>query len=161
MSKSLFSLFLGFAMALACAACTQGGAPTVSNPAPAQPGSSGRPDAVQILLSDAGITVDGQTASIHPEDAVYVGNGIIYYEDGTDETYGEGSEEEKHSAEEAAAHTVVTITRPGSYEISGALSQGQIFVDLGAEAKTDPEAVVTLILNGVDLTCTVAPAVFF
>ena len=51
--------------------------------------------------------------------------------------------------------------RPGTYRLSGVLSQGQIFVDLGDTAKTDPEAVVTLILDGVDITCTVAPAVFF
>lgn len=34
-------------------------------------------------------------------------------------------------------------------------------MDLGDGAKTDPGAVVTLILDNVDLTCTVAPAVFF
>ena len=66
-----------------------------------------------------------------------------------------------HSAEEAGAHTRVTITRPGTYRITGTLSRGQIFVDLGDGAKTDPGAVVTLILDNVDLTCTVAPAVFF
>ena len=56
---------------------------------------------------------------------------------------------------------MVNITRPGVYRITGKLSQGQIFVDLGEDAKTDPEAVVTLILDNVDITCTVAPAVFF
>lgn len=142
-------------MTLACAACTQGGA---QSPAPSSQTKAG---ASKVVLSDDGVTVDGQTASIRPEDAVYVGNGIIYYEDGTDETYGEGAEEEKHPAEEAAGHTVVTITQPGTYELTGTLSRGQVFVDLGEGAKTDPEAVVTLILNGVDITCTVAPAVFF
>ena len=38
---------------------------------------------------------------------------------------------------------------------------GQIAVDLGEDAKEDPEAVVTLVLNGVDITCEVAPAVIF
>ena len=38
---------------------------------------------------------------------------------------------------------------------------GQIAVDLGEDAEEDPAAVVTLILNGVDITCTVAPAVIF
>ena len=41
------------------------------------------------------------------------------------------------------------------------LSLGQIAVDLGDGAKKDPAAVVTLILNGVDITCQVAPAVIF
>lgn len=34
-------------------------------------------------------------------------------------------------------------------------------MDLGEDAEEDPDAVVTLILNGVDITCTVAPAVIF
>ncbi|MBQ9922738.1 MAG: carbohydrate-binding domain-containing protein, partial [Clostridia bacterium] len=37
----------------------------------------------------------------------------------------------------------------------------QIAVDLGEDAEDDPEAVVTLILDGADVTCTVAPAVIF
>ena len=56
---------------------------------------------------------------------------------------------------------MVIITQPGTYRVTGKLSRGQIFVDLGEDAKTDPEAVVTLILDNVDITCTVAPAVFF
>ena len=115
----------------------------------------------RVVLSDAKVTVDGKTASTSADSAVYVGGGIIYYADGTDATYGEGTEAEKHTAAEAQAHTVVTITQPGTYRLTGTLSQGQIFVDLGADAKTDPDVVVTLILDGVDITCTVAPAVFF
>ena len=46
-------------------------------------------------------------------------------------------------------------------QISGSLSAGQLAVDLGDDAKTDPSSVVTLILDGVDITCTVAPAVIF
>ena len=41
------------------------------------------------------------------------------------------------------------------------VSAGQVAVDLGEDAETDPDAVVTLILNGVDITCTVAPAIIF
>jgi len=114
-----------------------------------------------IVLSDAGVTVDGRRASTEETAAVYTGADIIYYQDGTDDSYGEGTEAEKHSAQEAAAHTVVTITQPGTYRLTGSLSKGQIFVDLGEDAKTDPKAVVTLILDNVDVKCTVAPAVFF
>lgn len=117
--------------------------------------------AVTIELSDESIKVDGGEATDNTEAAVYVANDIIYYEEGKDFTYGEGDEADAHSAEEAAAHTVVHITQPGTYSVSGTLSKGQIAVDLGEDAEKDPNAVVTLVLNGVDLTCTVAPAVMF
>ncbi len=112
---------------------------------------------VEIQLDDAGIKVSGSTDS----QAVYTEHDIIYYETGHDFTYGEGTEADGHSAEEAAAHTVVHITQPGTYSISGTLSKGQIAVDLGEDAKDDPNAVVTLILNGADITCDVAPAIIF
>ena len=90
---------------------------------------------------------------------------IIYYEDrenyDSGNPYGEGSEEERHTAEEAAAHTVVNITRPGAYRVTGKLSKGQIRVDLGKDAEEDPNAVVELILDNADITCTVAPAILF
>lgn len=56
---------------------------------------------------------------------------------------------------------MVHITQPGTYRVSGKLSAGQLFVDLGEDAKEQEDARVTLILDGVDITCTVAPAVFF
>lgn len=117
--------------------------------------------ATEILLSDDGITVNGQTASDDSSSAVYVGADIVYYESGHDETYGEGTEADAHSADEAEQHTVVTITEPGMYRLSGQLSTGQVAVDLGEDAEDDPNAVVTLVLDGVDITCTVAPAVIF
>ena len=146
MRKNLISFALAAALLIpsaACAAAEEGG------------------DEVLIALSGQTVTVDGQTASQDPSAAVYTGGDIIYYQDGTDSTYGEGTAGEMHSAQEAEAHTVVTITQPGVYRITGTLSPGQIFVDLGEDAKTDPDAVVTLILDNADITCTVAPAVFF
>ncbi|MBQ3258453.1 MAG: carbohydrate-binding domain-containing protein [Oscillospiraceae bacterium] len=86
---------------------------------------------------------------------------IVYYEAGKDFTYGEGTEADEHSEEEAAEHLVVTITEPGDYLLTGTLNRGQIAVDLGEEAKDDPDAVVTLIFGGADISCTVAPAVIF
>ena len=118
-------------------------------------------DAVEIILSDNSITVDGEAVGSDNSSAVYTANDIIYYESGKDFTYGEGSEKDAHSADEAAAHTVVHITKAGTYSISGKLSKGQIAVDLGDGAKENPEAVVTLILNGADISCSVAPAVIF
>ena len=118
-------------------------------------------EAVQIKLSDAGVQVDGKAASTSESSGVYVANDIIYYEAGKDFTYGEGTEDDAHTAQEAAAHTVVHITKPGTYSLSGKLSKGQIAVDLGEAAEDDPSAVVTLILKGADITCEVAPAVIF
>ena len=118
-------------------------------------------EGVQIALSDNGITVDGTAISADREAAVYAANDIVYYESGKDFTYGEGTEEDAHTKEAADAHTVVHITKTGQYVLSGKLSKGQIAVDLGEDAEEDPTAVVTLVLNGVDITCEVAPAVIF
>ena len=117
-------------------------------------------EGVRIRLSDEGVTVDEP----QPEDggaSVVVGGDIVYYEAGRDFTYGEGEKDDEHSKEEATEHTLVTITKPGTYILSGKLSKGQIAVDLGEDAKKDPEAVVTLVLDNVDIVCTVAPAVIF
>ena len=118
-------------------------------------------DAIQIILGDDSITVDGAAVGADATAAVYIANDIVYYESGKDFTYGEGSEKDAHSPDEAAAHTVLHITKPGTYRLSGKLPLGQIAVDLGDDAKNDPNAVVTLVLNGVDITCEVAPAVIF
>lgn len=118
-------------------------------------------NATQISLSDDGIFVDGEAISENEEDAVYAARDIVFYLEDQGITYGAGSEADEHSQEEADAHQVVHITQPGTYVLSGNLSAGQIAVDLGDEAKKDPEAVVTLVLNGVDIQCSVAPAVMF
>ena len=114
-----------------------------------------------ISLSDEKIMIDGDDATTDTGAAVYVANDIVYYEEGKDFTYGEGTEADAHSKEEAEKHTVVHIAKPGTYVLSGKLEAGQIAVDLGEDAKDDPEAVVTLVLNGADITCTVAPGVIF
>ena len=114
----------------------------------------------QLVLSDSGITLNGQTVTADTE-AVTLTHDIVYYQAGQGEDYGEGSEADGHTAEEANAHSVVTIRLPGTYRVSGSLSAGQLAIDLGEDAKENPEAVVTLILDGVDIQCSVAPAVIF
>ena len=115
----------------------------------------------EITLSDNGISVDGGAET----GAVFTSRDIIYYEE-TDayesgNPYGEGTDADKHTAQEAAEHTVVNITAPGAYRIRGQLSAGQIRIDLGEDAYENPDAVVELILDNVDISCTVAPAILF
>jgi lipopolysaccharide export system protein LptA len=50
--------------------------------------------------------------------------------------------------------SLLTITSAGTYSIGGTLSDGQIVVD------TDDEDTVTLILNGVDITCSDNAAIY-
>lgn len=122
-------------------------------------GNTESSDKTQIVLSDGEITVDGAAISTNETENVYVGADIIYYEEGQDETYGEGTSEDVHSKEEADKHTVITITKPGTYEVSGRLSYGQIVIDLGKDAEDNEKAVVNLILNHVEMNCEVAPAI--
>ena len=155
--KRFLSLFVACAVAcLALSGCAAG-----EQPIPQSQTNAVQIEGTAIVLSDAGITVDGEAISADAASAVYAADDIVYYEEGKDFTYGEGEEEDAHSAEEAAAHTVVHITRPGTYVLSGKLSKGQIAVDLGENAGKDPNAVVTLVFNGVEIHCSVAPAVMF
>lgn len=65
-----------------------------------------------------------------------------------------------HSAGEAYENAVLHITQPGTYVLEGEW-HGQIWIDLGDtdDTFTDESAKVTLILNGVDVTCTVGTGV--
>ena len=129
--------------------------------APENPENKNENSDVVINLSDNGITVDGSEITSDSTEAVYSANDIVFYLEGQGFTYGEGTEKDEHAQSEADAHTVVHITKPGRYVLSGELSLGQIAVDLGENAKKDPEAVVTLVFNGASITCEVAPAVIF
>jgi len=116
-----------------------------------------------IVLSDSKITANGK--KVGSNGAVFTSNDVIYYENKdfyeSGNPYGEGTDDDKHTAEEAAAVTVVNITQAGTYRLSGKLSSGQIRVDLGEDAAKDKDAVVTLVFDGVDINCDVAPAVVF
>ena len=58
-------------------------------------------------------------------------------------------------------HTVVRITRPGTYRVSGSITAGQLAVDLGEDAREDPDATVLLILDNAEIICRTGPAVLF
>ena len=128
---------------------------TEDNTADAVANSPAIEGATQIILSDDEILVDGDVISADEKAAVYAANDIIFYLEGQGISYGEGTAKDEHFQKEADAHTVVHITEPGTYEISGTLSAGQILVDLGDDAKKDEEAVVTLALNNMNLSCNV------
>ena len=138
--KKLLGILLSLVLLTGCTAA----------PAPTTGPAAGE---VLIQLSDGGVTFEGE--------GVHTANDIVYYESGHDEGYGEGEDWETHTAEDAAAHTVVHITKPGIYRLTGKLSAGQIAVDLGENAKDDPDASVILVLDGADITCRVAPAIIF
>lgn len=61
-----------------------------------------------------------------------------------------------HSASDAYANPVLHITEPGTYRLKGTWN-GQIWIEVGAKA----EHQVGLILDNVNVTCTVAPALVF
>lgn len=67
-----------------------------------------------------------------------------------------------HSADEAYKNPVIHITAPGQYIIEGTFN-GQLFFDFGSEDDTfaNKDASVDVILNGADVTCSVAPAIVF
>lgn len=114
-----------------------------------------------IFLSDDGIEVNGgpETKGVYTSrDIIYHGERDVY---DSGYPYGEGTLEERHSAQEAAGHLVVNITEPGAYRVTGTLSAGQIRIDLGEDAYNNPKAVVKLILSDTDITCSVAPAILF
>ena len=77
MRRKLLAAALAAAMLLGCSvsACAAGS-------------SAGE---VRIQLSDSGVKVDGKDAPTDTSSTVYVGGGIIYYAEGTDETYGAGA----------------------------------------------------------------------
>ena len=160
--KKILALLLCAALTLGCSVFPAGAAESavdtgvIYEKTPAE-----NVQAVEIVLSDEGITVDGGGEN----EAVFTSHDIVYYQDRdtyeSGNPYGEGSDKDKHIAQEADAHTVVNITSPGTYRVSGTLSAGQIYIDLGEDAGEDPEAVVNLILDNADITCTVAPAIVF
>ena len=139
--KRILALFLILTLALtACAGTGDVGTAASSATTAAAVSSDAEipADAVRIALSDDAITVDGAAVSDDPSAAVYAARDIVCYESGHDFTYGEGTADDEHSAEEASAHTVVHIAAPGTYHLSGTLSAGQI---AASERQSDKKGV--------------------
>ena len=167
--KKRISLLLAALLLCGCAAPS---VPSATETAPPQTSPAVVPESGEISyesrfdretvirLTDTGMDLTGPNSL-----TVFASHDIVYYEDrdtyDSGNPYGEGEETDRHSAEEAEKHYVVNITRPGAYRVRGKLSAGQIRIDLGEDAREDPNAVVELILDNADITCTVAPAIVF
>ena len=93
-----------------------------------------------IALSDEGVTVDGGAISQDAAAAVYLSKKVETHEDVAEELQG-------------LENTVINITDAGTYRISGTMTDAQIAVS------AEEEDLVTLILDGVDITCRTAPAI--
>lgn len=123
---------------------------------PADPpslGGSVTVDGVEITPStgNADVTAEPQTAPVttpaeDPAEGDYTPTGETIIDLGeTINIEGDGATVEG---------TTVTVTRAGSYLISGTLADGQIIVDTADESK------VTLVFNGASLSCTHGPAIY-
>lgn len=116
-------------------------------------GGSVTVDGVEITPStgNADVTAEPQTAPVttpaeDPAEGDYTPTGETIIDLGeTINIEGDGATVEG---------TTVTVTRAGSYLISGTLADGQIIVDTADESK------VTLVFNGASLSCTHGPAIY-
>lgn len=96
---------------------------------------------------------------------------VYYYEDGVNNDYifatlpcfeNSNSPIDSMMFDESEAYNnkVLHIKQAGTYILKGKWN-GQINIDLGEDAFNDETQKVTIILNGVDIVCTVAPAIIF
>lgn len=93
-----------------------------------------------ITMSDSGVEVDGVAAEYNPDLAVYLEDKV--------ESHPDVAQENK-----AVSNTVINITRAGTYTLSGARDDTQVVVSAGEKDE------VTLVLDGVELSCKTAPAI--
>ena len=101
-------------------------------------------ESIKISLSDNQITVDGEKISGDNTNSVYLS---------TQMDNGGTSSEAKEANEKIGS--IVNITKAGTYEVSGELTDGQISINAN---KISGE--VKIILNNANITCKNAPAIF-
>lgn len=99
---------------------------------------------LNVLLSDEVITVNNNNISENTTEKIYLAHA----------TNNGGTSKEALDAN-ISIDNVVTINSSGTYEFTGNLSDGQIAVN-----SNDIVGEVIIILNGVDITCKNAPAIF-
>lgn len=94
----------------------------------------------KIVLSNETVTVDGAAISQDTSSAFYLSKQIETHEDVAEDL-------------KDLENTVITITKSGTYRISGTMIDAQIAVKAGEDDR------VTLILDGANITCRTAPAI--
>lgn len=117
----------------------------------------------RLVLKDGESKIDGELLTDTPNKGVSIhdGENIVHYEKEYAEIsgYGEATEEsEKHSKEDCNKEKLVKISQSGTYIVSGTLN-GQLAIELSS--KTDNTQTVTLVLNGININCNVAPGLIF
>ena len=98
----------------------------------------------KIILSDDGITVNGEAISTDSTSAVNLSNSTNNGGTSTDAT-----------SSNIEIANIINITAAGTYEFIGSLSDGQISIN-----SNDITGDVAIILNNVSITCENAPAIF-
>lgn len=150
-TAALLAVLLSFSSLLV--SCDKEGDITNETGGSAQTGSQSVPSGSNIEPT-TGSAVQTVTPDTLPE--------TVTVQDPTEGTYAQTSETVitlgdsivVDGAGATADGRVVTVTKAGTYLVSGAMADGQIVVDTTDEAK------VVLVLNGVSLTCSDGPAVF-
>ena len=115
-----------------------------------------------LVLNNDQSKIDENTLTTTPQSGVSIfdGENIIHYESemATQTGYGSTSENEMHTKADCNKEKLVKITEPGIYIVSGTL-KGQLAIDLSATSENTK--IVTLVLNGVNIECSVAPGLIF
>lgn len=101
-------------------------------------------DVTYISLSDEKITVNGEEITQNSSEDVYLTN-----------TMNNGGTSSDATSANIEISNIINITKAGTYEFTGTLSDGQISVN-----SNDIDGEVIIILNNVTLTCENAPAIF-
>lgn len=96
-------------------------------------------DTAQISLSNTEITVDGQSISQDESLAVYLTSEIAVHDDVSEEL-------------QDTANKIINITRAGTYQLSGEISDAQVRINA-------PEQEIKLIFANVNISCRTAPAI--
>ena len=101
-------------------------------------------ESTKLELSDDKITVNGEEISTSTTEAVYLSNKM--------NNGGTSSEAQEENIE---VSNIINITKAGTYEFSGKLTDGQISINAN-----EISGEVVIILNNVNITCKKAPAIF-
>ena len=115
-----------------------------------------------LVLNNEKSTIDGTTLTSTENNGVSIlpGENIVHYESeyASLSGYGESTDEsEWHSIEDCNKEYLIQITKAGTYIVSGTL-EGQLAIEI---PKTEENRKAILVLNGISITCNVAPGLIF